>query len=511
MKDKIKSLIAQGEGLKVEFKEATARIPACVYDTVCSFLNTKGGDILLGVSDSGEILGVNEKAAFGMQQNFSSSVNNTQFINPPFCLSLDKYEIDNKTVLHTFVPESSQVHRYKNIIYKRFHDADINITNNQEEVRNLYNQKSFSYSENKIFKAVTIDDLRLDLLDKVRTIVTIRNASHSWVSMDNMTILQNMGLYQKDLNTGEAGFTLACILLLGKDEIIHSAVPAFKIDLIKKVENKDRYDDREVLSTNLIDSYEKAMDFIAKHLPSPFYLEGDKRIDLRNIIFREIIANAIVHKEYLGAEPTKIVIEEDKIYTENSNKPYINGLITMDNTTSHPKNPTIAKFFRELGLVEELGSGFNKLFHYAKIYTGFNPVIEDLPIFKFSLQIPFFKKEFQVARGSNILTSVDGTPITDIEGKTTEVLVPDTLTVPVGGTVTGTVSSTVENIILDFCAEPKKAREIMQLIGLTKKQYFLDTILKPLMDKGLIERTNPQSPHAPNQKYVTVRKESKNG
>lgn len=35
-----------------------------------------------------------------------------------------------------------------------------------------------------------------------------------------------------------------------------------------------------------------------------------------------------------------------KFKTENSNKPYINGLITMSNITSHSKNPTIAKFFR---------------------------------------------------------------------------------------------------------------------------------------------------------------------
>ena len=37
MIDKIKALIAQGEGLKVEFKEASSAIPNTVYETVCSF------------------------------------------------------------------------------------------------------------------------------------------------------------------------------------------------------------------------------------------------------------------------------------------------------------------------------------------------------------------------------------------------------------------------------------------------------------------------------------------
>ena len=67
----------------------------------------------------------------------------------------------------------------------------------------------------------------------------------------------------------------------------------------------------------------------------------------------------------------------------------------------------------------------------------------------------------------------------------------------------GTVSGTVEEKIITFCVTPKKASEIMQLIGLNKKQYFLDKILKPLIDRGLVAKTHPESPHAPNQKYYT--------
>lgn len=318
---------------------------------------------------------------------------------------------------------------------------------------------------------------------------------------DNMTMLRNMGLYQKDLNSGDAGFTLACILLFGKDDIIHSAVPAFKIDLIKRVENKERYDDRDVFTTNLIESYFRAMRFVEKPLPSPFYLEKDRRIDLRNIIFREIIANAIVHKEYLGAEATKIVIEKDKVYTENSNKPYINGLITMDNTVSHPKNPTITKVFRELGLVEELGSGFNRLFHYAKIYADNDPVIEDLPIFKFSLQIPFFNTKIQA----------------DLLEKKPVGTLNSTLTATVSDTPTVTVSQLSTNNTLDligedgrkilmFCEEPRKTVEIMKFTGYQNKSYFLQNIIYPLIHLGLLRQTYPEIPNHPKQKYVTVKR-----
>lgn len=58
-------------------------------------------------------------------------------------------------------------------------------------------------------------------------------------------------------------------------------------------EDIDRYDDREDIRTNLIDSYERLMQFIAKHLNDKFYLEKDQRIRLRDKIFREVISKIL--------------------------------------------------------------------------------------------------------------------------------------------------------------------------------------------------------------------------
>lgn len=46
--------------------------------------------------------------------------------------------------------------------------------------------------------------------------------------------------------------------------------------------------DRDDIRTNLIDSYERLMQFIAKHLNDEFYLEKDQRVSLRDKIFREV-------------------------------------------------------------------------------------------------------------------------------------------------------------------------------------------------------------------------------
>lgn len=53
----VKRLIAAGESSKVEFKEDSARNERLAAE-ICAFANFKGGILLLGVSDTGEIPGV---------------------------------------------------------------------------------------------------------------------------------------------------------------------------------------------------------------------------------------------------------------------------------------------------------------------------------------------------------------------------------------------------------------------------------------------------------------------
>lgn len=133
---------------------------------------------------------------------------------------------------------------------------------------------------------------------------------------------------------------------MGKDETIKSCLPAYRTDAIYRVENIDRYDDRDDVRTNLIDSYERLTDFVCRHMNDKFYLEGTQRISIRSIIAREIVSNILMHREYMSTFPAKISIEKDRILTENANKTYHYGRIQADSFTPYSKNPIIANFFQ---------------------------------------------------------------------------------------------------------------------------------------------------------------------
>ncbi len=254
---RIHELIRKGEGISIEFKECRAGINKDLYETVCSFLNRQGGEILLGVKDNGQINGVDQSCLAKIKDDFVTAVNNPQKINPVFYLSIEEINIEGKTLLYIFVPESSQVHRCNGKIYDRNEGGDFNITDNTNLVSALYIRKQTNYSENKVYPFITMDEFRRDLIQKVRKIVTVQNQNHPWASLTDEELLKSARLYQQDFQTGKYGFTLASVLLLGKDDVILSVVPHHRTDAILRRVNTDRYDDRDLITTNHIESYDR--------------------------------------------------------------------------------------------------------------------------------------------------------------------------------------------------------------------------------------------------------------
>jgi len=52
---RLKYLLAMGEGIRLEYKEAKTSLPTNVFETICAMLNRDGGDTLLGVDIDGPV------------------------------------------------------------------------------------------------------------------------------------------------------------------------------------------------------------------------------------------------------------------------------------------------------------------------------------------------------------------------------------------------------------------------------------------------------------------------
>jgi ATP-dependent DNA helicase RecG len=220
------------------------------------------------------------------------------------------------------------------------------------------------------------------VIRRAKKMAVSRVDNHAWTNMNEEEILRSSGLILTDPNTGKEGITLAAILLFGKDSTIMSVLPQYKTDAIFRIKDMDRYDDREVIITNLVDSFRKLMDFGKKHLNDSFVMEGDQSISARDKILREIISNILAHRDYANAYTAQFVIEKDKIFTKNSNLPHGHGELQLNKFEPFPKNPPISKVFREIGYADELGSGMRNTNKYTKMYSGGTPVFVEDNIFR---------------------------------------------------------------------------------------------------------------------------------
>ena len=134
-------------------------------------------------------------------------------------------------------------------------DADVKVTATAQ-IAQMYIRKQEIYTEKKIFPYVGMEDLRLDLLPRLRIMAANNSGQeHPWSSMSDEELLKSTRLHGMDRVTGVSGFNLAAVMLLGKDDVIADVAPAYVTDALLRKIDVDRYDDREIIKTNNLHAF----------------------------------------------------------------------------------------------------------------------------------------------------------------------------------------------------------------------------------------------------------------
>jgi ATP-dependent DNA helicase RecG len=549
--EELNIIIANGEGIRLEFKKAENEVPKSLYETICAFLNKEGGTILLGVSDDGTVSGIDCSRVDAMISNIAITVNNVDSFYPATTVDPFKVNYKNKCIIAIKIAVSSQVHKFKGYVYDRGGDGDIKIID-ERRIEEIYFKKRQIFTENQIYKSLSLEDLDENLFIKARNIIRKINPAHPWLEMDdNMDLLRSATLYRKDFQTGESGFTLAAALIFGKDETIQSILPAYKVEAMVRIENLDRWDDRinPPLRTNLIDSYLSLMEFVRKHLPDRFYVdEKGQRVNLREMIFREIVGNLIVHREYTNRQETALIIYKNKVVATNPNRAVFSGPLDIRNFSPYAKNPSIRKFFTAFGWTDEIGSGIRNVVKYLSHYNpGGIPLFFEDDLFKTEipleqLMLSSFSEPLLALLQlfpSPYLSSVQLGKIplsSDLDGVNPDVIlfnlvsrwhengvrfgnlewsIPKDFTALLWKEVSGWNEKGTRMLnkrslyllqILFLCIDPIPMEDLLNQLNYSNRTSFRDRYLLPLLSEGLMERTIPNKPSSKLQRYVITNK-----
>jgi len=159
--------------------------------------------------------------------------------------------------------------------------------------------------------------------------------------------------------------THAGLLLFGKDPQRYISEAMIICCHFQGVQGREALASTDCNGT-IVDQYEKAHYFIMQRLFHSFSIRGMKReekLELPEVAFREALLNMLIHRNYHHPAPSKIFIYDDRI--EFFSPGGFFGPIKTDQLLkgiTYLRNPAICKVFREMGLVEKMGTGFIQIF-----------------------------------------------------------------------------------------------------------------------------------------------------
>lgn len=113
--DEIKELLSLGETQNIEFKASWRNVDA-MGKTICSFLNTSGGYLIIGIEDNGTILGIENTQNI---QKFEEEI--IKKLAPKALVSFEEQILDDKKVWIVEVPQGADLpYSYDNNVFVRY-------------------------------------------------------------------------------------------------------------------------------------------------------------------------------------------------------------------------------------------------------------------------------------------------------------------------------------------------------------------------------------------------------
>jgi ATP-dependent DNA helicase RecG len=285
----IKILISKGEGLQLEFKQT---FNAETIETLVAFANTDGGKVLIGISDTGSILGVTINSE--SVQNWMNEIK--MKTSPSFIPDLDIVEFESKHIIvftiqeYPIKPVSTRGKYFKRI-------ANSNHIITISEVVNMHLQSfntSWDYHINNQFKITDIS------LEKVQSAIDNMNQTGTRITDDPLTFLVKNDLVRDGMLTN------AAYLLFANRETAVTTVELgrFQSEIIIKDEARTK--------TDILSQINQVMDFVKKHINKEIIITGQPQntpkwqYPLEAI--REVILNMIVHRDYRSSSDSIVKI-----------------------------------------------------------------------------------------------------------------------------------------------------------------------------------------------------------
>jgi len=358
----------EAEGETLELKNSLSDFDS-ILATISAFSNTKGGRILIGVDDDGKVTGID----IG-KRTLEEIVNRiSQNTNPKTYPEIKIERVQDKNIIEIRVSERSDKPVFAmGIAYKRV--GRNNVKMDRDEIVSLLRKVyEISYEDVKVASIEDIDS------NKVRSFINrVREARSSSIPEDETIVLRNLGLVD-----GKA--RLAAIILFGKNPQALAPWAVVKIGRFLAEDARPVFE--KEIAGDLVEQIEKSYAEVLSLIRKEVKVKGPGREEIYEYpaeAIRELIVNAVAHRDYSIKSPIYIKIFEEKISIENPG-----GLprgITVDELkkphSSILRNPKIANVLYNLGYIEKWGIGTLEVIKKCLLNGNGEPIFHSNGVFE---------------------------------------------------------------------------------------------------------------------------------
>jgi predicted HTH transcriptional regulator len=400
------------ESDEIEYKSAKGGFPNDFWKTYSAFANSSGGIIVLGIKEKNgqfHFDGLENAQIEKYKKEFWNGANNPSTISGNLLRKDDvkEYHLEGKRILAFNIPAAERKQKpvylttnpFKNS-YKRNYEGDY--VCRDEEVRRMLADADLSYSpDSRILENYSIDDIDLTTLKQYRQLFASVKPNHTWLTLEDIPFLEQLGGYRKDRKTKKEGFTVAGLLMFGKYLSItdEECCPKFFTDYreLLSEDEESRWSDRiypdGTWECNLFQFYKLVYPKLISRLPKPFQLVKGQRQDETpaHTALREAFVNSLIHTDY--SAPGSIIVESKSESFSFTNPGTL--LVTLPQFykggISQCRNTNLQKMFLMIGSAEKAGSGVSKILsgwmsaHWRRPYVSFDTdpdrVVLDMPMF----------------------------------------------------------------------------------------------------------------------------------
>jgi len=466
--------IAAGESEILELKRSTGQLPRA-GQTLCAFLNARGGKVVLGVVDGGAVVGqdVSDKTRrdiAGMLDRFE----------PPASVDVAFIDVPGGSkkliVLEARADDEARPFLYDGRAYQRVQSSTSVMPQERYEAMLLQRAHARRRWENQPAVDVTLDDLDHEEILRTRDAAIRQRRISAGTSTDVGEILDRLGLRRGEV------ITQAAQILYGT-----RFLPDYPQGLIKMGRFRGSKITGDILDSqqdhlHAFAMVREAVAWLDRILPlaaifPPGEIFREDRQPVPAEALREVILNAVMHRDYTQpGSYVALVVFDDRIEVRS-----VGGLprgVSAESLSgdhrSILRNPLIAEAFHRTGAVEIWGRGTNR-------------VIEECE--RHGVELPTFEERdgaVYVTFRAQILPGVDLGH--DLGQQVRPKFVP----------------SQDQVAVLVAAMEPQPSSALMLIGGWTNRTRFRDQLLRPLLEAGLLEMTIPEKPRSSRQRYRTT-------